>query len=310
VKRSEALLLLGSVVLGLGAAELVVRSLGLLRPRASGYAPVDTARPVSKPRNSLGYRDLERSLAKPAGARRIVVLGDSFTWGAGVDFDDTYAQRLERALSRRRGLPVEAVNLALPGFATADELAVLERQGFAYQPDLVLLGFVLNDAEDEASAEKRREADWIRTRSEAPPLWQRSELLRFVGLRLWATRENRRRVADYLAMYQDGAAGWGTVQRSLETMGALCRGHGALLVVAIFPLFGNRLDEGYPFDRIHAKVAAAAQRAGARVVDLLPAYRGLRSELLVVDAEDEHPNEIAQRIAAKTLLPVVEEALR
>jgi hypothetical protein len=46
------------------------------------------------------------------------------------------------------------------------------------------------------------------------------------------------------------------------------------------------------------------------VVDLLPAYRGLRSDLLIVDAEDEHPNEVAHRIAAKAILPALEEALR
>ena len=296
--------------MGLGLAEAGVRLLGLARPRPTGYAPVNTARPVSKPRNSLGYRDLERAVEKPPGARRIVVLGDSFTWGAGVDFDDAYPRRLERALARRHGGAVEVVNLALPAFKTDDELAVLETQGFAYRPDAVLLGFVLNDAEEAASAEKRRAADWIRTRSEGPRLLDRSALLRFVRLRLWATGENRRRIAAYRAMYEDGAVGWKASQKALETMGALCRGRGVPLIVAIFPLFGDPLDERYPFAAIHARVAAAAARAGARVVDLLPAYRGLRSDLLIVDAEDEHPNEVAHRIAAKAILPALEEALR
>jgi hypothetical protein len=309
VRRREAALLLASVVLTLGAAEAAVRLLGLTRPRPSGYAPVNTARPISKPRNSLGYRDLERPLAKPAGAQRIVVLGDSFTWGAGVDFDDAYPQRIERALSRRRGRPVEVVSLALPGFKTDDELAVLEKQGLAYEPDLALLGFVLNDAEDTGSAEKRRAEDWVRERAEGPRLLDRSALLRFVRLRLWATRENRRRVLGYRAMYAEGAPGWVACQKALQTMGALCRGRGVPLVVAVFPLFGNPLDEGYPFAEVHAKVVAAGARAGARVVDLLPAYRGLRPDLLVVDAEDEHPNEIAHRIAAKAILPVIDEAL-
>lgn len=309
MRRGEAALALVGVVVSLVAAEAALRLLGVGRPGPSGYAPVNTARPVSKPRNSLGYRDLERTLEKPAGVRRLVVLGDSFTWGAGVDFDDAYPQRLERALSRREGRPVEAVSLALPGFKTVDELAVLEKQGFGYAPDLVLVGFVLNDAEDEGSAEKRRAEDWVRTRGEEPGLLGRSALLRFVGRRLWATRENRRRILGYRSLY-DGAPGWVSCQKALETMGALCRARGVPLVVAIFPLLGNPLDEGYPFTAIHAKVGAVAARAGARVVDLLPAFRGLRSDLLVVDAEDEHPNEVAHRIAAKAILPVVDEALR
>jgi len=47
------------------------------------------------------------------------------------------------------------------------------------------------------------------------------------------------------------------------------------------------------------------------VVDLLPAYRGLRPELLVVNGEkDEHPNEIAHRIAAGVLLRALDELVR
>jgi len=81
-------------------------------------------------------------------------------------------------------------------------------------------------------------------------------------------------------------------------------------VVAIFPLFGNPLDEGYPFAEIHAKVAQAAADAGAKVVDLLPAYRGLRWDLLVVNGvEDEHPNEIAHRIAAGVLLHALDDVV-
>jgi hypothetical protein len=86
-------------------------------------------------------------------------------------------------------------------------------------------------------------------------------------------------------------------------MGRLCREHGVPWVVAIFPLFGNPLDESYPFAEIHQKVSSAASAAGASVVDLLAVYRGLRWDLLVVDGvDDEHPNEIAHRIAAGALL--------
>jgi hypothetical protein len=46
------------------------------------------------------------------------------------------------------------------------------------------------------------------------------------------------------------------------------------------------------------------------VVDLLPAYRGLRWELLVVDGvNDEHPNEIAHRIAANVILHALDDVV-
>jgi hypothetical protein len=93
-------------------------------------------------------------------------------------------------------------------------------------------------------------------------------------------------------------------------MGRLCQERHIPFVIAIFPLFGNPFDDSYPFPEIHAKVAEAATAAGAKGVDLLPAYRGLRWDVLVIDgAEDEHPNEIAHRIAAEVLLKAFDDVV-
>ena len=93
--------------------------------------------------------------------------------------------------------------------------------------------------------------------------------------RVRATVENRRRIEGFRSMYADDYAGWAAARRALKAMGGMCRERGVPLVVAIFPLFGNPLDDRYPFADVHAKVAQAAAEAGARVVDLLPVYRGL-----------------------------------
>jgi hypothetical protein len=180
----------------------------------------------------------------------------------------------------------------------------------AYGPDVVLLGYVLNDSEDQAAAEARRAADWEETPGPRQGAFDRSALFRLVHTRLWATAENRRRVAGYRSMYADDAPGWIAARRALKSMGALCRSHGVPFVVAVFPLFGNPLDDGYPFPEVHRKVGEAAAEAGAKVIDLWPVYRGLRWELLVVDgAADEHPNEIAHRIAAHAILRALDDVI-
>lgn len=309
-RRAEWLLLAGSVLAFLLFAEAAVRLLGADRPRPTGYAPVNTNRRAMRPQNAHNYRDRERTTAKPAGVHRVVSLGDSFAWGASVEFEDAYPQRLERGLARRRGEPWEVVSLALPGMNTVDQAAQLEGEGMAYGPDVVLLGYVLNDSEDAQAAETRRVEDWVRARQARPRWYDRSALFRLVGGRLAATAENRRRVAGYRSMFAADAPGWIASRDALHRMGALCRARGVPFVVAVFPLFGNPLDEGYPFDEVHRTVAQAAAAAGARVLDLLPVYRGLRSDLLVVDgADDEHPNEIAHRIAAGAMLKVLDEVV-
>jgi hypothetical protein len=277
-------------------------------PEKGGYSPV-RGRRSREPRNSAGYRDTEHAKEKPAGVRRAVFVGDSFTYGVGIELDDTYAKRAERGLSAARSEKWESIVLAVPGVDTEQEEVILENEGFGYSPDLVVLGYVLNDAEDPGAAEQRRARDW--TEAEAlkrtHPFWRRSALLSLVADRLHATVENRARIENHLALYRDGAPGFAAVKKSLNTMAARCRERGVPFIVVLFPLFANPLDDGYPFTSVHQKVGAVARSAGASLVDLLPYYRGMDWRLLVVEgALDEHPNELAHRIAAQALLAALE----
>jgi len=311
--RAEVTLLLASIVVALLLAEVVVR---LVRSGGggSGYAPIHTGRRDKNPINALGYRDLDRAQPKPEGVRRVVCLGDSFTWGVGVLFDDAWPQRIERTLSRSRGERWEAVNLAEPGMNAVQYASRLESEGWGYVPDVVVMGWVMNDSEDEDAAEARRAVDWAdeqqRERSATEAFLDRSALVRLLRTRVAATVENRRRTTGYRSMYADDYKGWAAARRALAAMGGMCRAHGVPFVVVIFPLFANPLDARYPFADLHAKVAQAAGDAGAKVVDLLPRYASVDWRLLVVDGtNDEHPNEIAHRIAAQAIARAVDEVV-
>jgi len=91
--------------------------------------------------NSLGWRDPERTLAKPPGVRRVVLLGDSVTWGWGVDNGERYSDILERWLGEK----VELINLAVPGYGTDQQYWTLSERGIAYEPDAVVLCMIFND---------------------------------------------------------------------------------------------------------------------------------------------------------------------
>ena len=97
--------------------------------------------------NSLGFRDTrEYSLSKPAGTFRILVLGDSVTFGHGALYETSYPWLLEQRLRDwRPDVKWEVWNLGVPGYNTAQELAYLNEVGVRYQPDLVIVGFFLND---------------------------------------------------------------------------------------------------------------------------------------------------------------------
>jgi lysophospholipase L1-like esterase len=308
------LLALGLVV-GLVAAEGAVRLLGLGPSGRTGYAPVLTNRKWGGPTNSLGYRDDEHQREKPPGVRRVVALGDSFAWGAGVEFEDAWPRRLQRGMTRHRREPWETISLALPGMNTVEQAEQLRTVGLSWDPDVVILGYCLNDSEDESAAELRRARDWaelpaLRKARREPSLLDHSALFETVAARIDATLENRRRVANYLSQYRDDYPGWIAGRKALADMASTAAARGVPFVVVVFPLFGNPLDDGYPFESIHEAVARAAREAGAHVIDLLPVYRGLRWDVLVVDGpRDEHPNEIAHRIAANVILSSLDDIL-
>jgi hypothetical protein len=93
--------------------------------------------------NSKGLRGpREYTYEKPAGVTRIVVLGDSFTFGEDVGDDETYSHRLEEMLPG-----VEVLNLGVHGYGHDQMLVYLREEGLKYRPDVVLLGFLSDDME-------------------------------------------------------------------------------------------------------------------------------------------------------------------
>lgn len=95
--------------------------------------------------NAFGFRDREWTMDKPASTVRVLAIGDSFTWGTGVTYDEGVVRILERALQDR--IPrSEILNLGVPGFEPEHELDLLKQFGLYLQPDAVVLNlFVGND---------------------------------------------------------------------------------------------------------------------------------------------------------------------
>ena len=100
--------------------------------------------------NNLGFRDeRDYSLAKGPKTFRIVVLGDSVTFGHGSVYEHSYPYLLERRLTQwRPDVDWQVWNLAVPGYNTSQELEHLKEIGPQFSPDLVIVGFFENDLVD------------------------------------------------------------------------------------------------------------------------------------------------------------------
>jgi hypothetical protein len=80
---------------------------------------------------------------------RILVVGDSFVWGDGyANMNDLWWRQLERELRRRGYQDVEVIALGASGATTRQELERLRNVLPRYRPDLVIWGYVTNDADE------------------------------------------------------------------------------------------------------------------------------------------------------------------
>ncbi len=100
--------------------------------------------------NKAGFRDRERVPLKSRRTRRLICVGDSFTWGDGiVDISGTYPAILEKMINRVPNLDnrYEVLNMGIYGYNTIAEAALIEKEAFKWQADGVLLQFYDNDFE-------------------------------------------------------------------------------------------------------------------------------------------------------------------
>jgi SGNH hydrolase-like domain, acetyltransferase AlgX len=91
--------------------------------------------------NDGGRRDLDRTIEKPDGTLRIMLLGDSFVEAMQVPIEQTFARGLEQRLSAALARPVEVVSMGVSGYGTASEYLWYRDIGRTFHPDIVLLSF-------------------------------------------------------------------------------------------------------------------------------------------------------------------------
>jgi lysophospholipase L1-like esterase len=97
--------------------------------------------------NSEGFRGKEVRLPKPKGGKRILFLGDSNTFGYGVNEDARFSNLLENRLTG-----YDTVNLGVFGYGTDQEAILFEREGLRFAPDLVVAAFSAGDLNDNRSS--------------------------------------------------------------------------------------------------------------------------------------------------------------
>jgi len=204
-----------------------------------GWLPIPGLR-QEKPGESTNSRGLrgsqEYAYERASGVARILVLGDSFTYGFGVRDEETFSYRLQLLLG-----DTEVLNLGVNGFGTDQQILYFEREGRKYSADLVLLVVYYDDFHRNVLSFRELpkprfylDGDGLAVASfprladlrETPPEIKRSPLRLLDGFHLWRERT--------FGLPQSEQAGKEELFRSiLDRLQRRVRGLGAELKVVV-----------------------------------------------------------------------------
>lgn len=259
--------------------------------------------------NAAGFRGPEESWSPKAGILRVVLLGDSSTFGMGVCRDETHAVLLERELPG-----VEVLNFGVVGFSAFQGEKFLEGRVLSFHPQVILAAF---GAVDELLPATGYEVDAkFKMTSRVGPrlaLWRdRLSALRifqFIDRVLTSRAEKgmELRAQENLDKWHRGSRDYmrnqsvPSFERSLERIVSLGRSHGAC-VALIGPPRRTTVEERWPWATEYSAVTErVASRHKVPFWDARAAFRAVPNSDERLFLDDFHPNAAGHQLYAKLL---------
>jgi hypothetical protein len=248
--------------------------------------------------NSKGLRDYEYSYEKAANCFRILVLGDSITFGWGVPLELTYSKLLEKELNvYYPQLKVEVINAGVGNYQMRDEVCFLETEGLRYNPDIIIMGFFIDDAR----VNEKIDYLWFKTHS---------FLYAFLQSKYNAVlnRYDKKRYFKnyYTNLYAKNSETKKNLEITSEWLKKIVTRENIPLAILLIPDL-NQLNP-YPFKKINYYLKTLFfDYTKTKVLDLLPYFDidNIGPKNYWVSWEDPHHNIKAHEIISKAVYPEV-----
>jgi lysophospholipase L1-like esterase len=262
--------------------------------------------------NVFGFRSRHEEIRK-GQAFRILALGDSFTWGDKVaDSDSTWPAILERELGQQPGMAtVEVISMAQRGYTTANEAELLQRLGWQFDPDLVIVQFFANDALPSFPDFGRVGGEWLCPQRNLVPALFRTDLIESSAVvalleRLYnAVRTRRPCYMRFGSLYSESSSTRREFETALDLMADSARARQTPVLMALFPYLapGEWTATSHPLSSVHRQVAEIAEEKGLLVLDLAEQFAdaGGNWRRWWATQYDSHPSSSAHRLVALAL---------
>ena len=261
--------------------------------------------------NKYGYRDYEYNLKKKEGVFRIIVLGDSQTFGHGIkDLNNTWVKKLEKKLIESVGnTSIEVLSISGPGWNSDTYLYELFKKSFKFNPDLVILAYYHNDIPFPISlncdSSDRKITPDI-------SIFQSSKLVSFINFRINRLLEKigeKLRYSDCLNQAYD-SIGWEMNKFYLDIMGLSLSIKKIHFMITVIPLI-HQLDSNYPLAGPHKKLKEFSIKRNIEFLDFYEeGFKNLNPSNLKVSKTDHHLNKNAGDIMADVLFEKIKGLIK
>lgn len=266
--------------------------------------------------NSLGFREREIMPRGQSNAFRIALVGDSFTYGQGIDIEDRLSNRLETKLNSDTS-SYEVLNFGKGGAETVDQVEFLKRYVLDTQPDFILLQWFINDVEG-LNHEGRPQRLRLVPSDRLSQFLNRNSVLYYLINNQWQTLQARLGIGsdytytEYMVERFHDPEGESAIsaQKALDQFLELCAQRGIPVGIIVFPeLTGNYLDGSYALGFLLDRIIATCDKWKIQCVDLRSVFENVEPpSKLWVNIFDSHPGAFANALAAQAVFTTYKPA--
>lgn len=274
--------------------------------------------------NGKGYRGKEYPDSKPSGTSRVAILGDSITFGYGVEERDGYPAIAQQKL----GPAFQVINRGVTGYGLDQEYLLFKRSVLRQQPDLVIVGFSGGDIYDltcstrlgipkpyftvvdgqltlhrpPAEFSKVNDRDiFFRGRPLQSFLFRHAHLFRLLFYRYSDKFKEDNVSIEEMTVFEGGKV----ASAIIRDWKKICDENGIKLLFLVIPqedwLKEDRKGKGAAFRTAHVAAVQMLEDLGLEYVDLWPVFASNLDRGLFLKNDVVHPNRLGNEIIAEAL---------